>query len=285
MMDNIIKWCINTESDINEYETVKNNIVVRVVPSAVVPDNVYVFECVGGLALVPVFVPGDLSRSGACKADLLDRFEYLPESLVAGWGIRQNVFFDDVIANTAKYFPLSLKRSPLGKIEEDIDTMAIYPESMPMISTLFNYNNGAIAIWYKDVCKKISEKFNDSFYIVFVAADCVILHKFGTIEPDSIIRYLKDTNITYAADNKTLTNNLYYYDKSKEHIFMVQSKEYTKYFNLINDIEIGDCKNYYEYCSVYDVSENVIDYIVENIDKISYTNKHEFIEKLIEKFN
>lgn len=66
---------------------------------------------------------------------------------------------------------------------------------------------------------------------------------------------------------------------------MVQSKEYTKYFNLINDIEIGDCKNYYEYCSVYDVSENVIDYIVENIDKISYTNKHEFIEKLIEKFN
>lgn len=162
--------------------------------------------------------------------------------------------------------------------------MAIYPESMPMISTLFNYNNGAIAIWYKDVCKKISEKFNDSFYIVFVAADCVILHKFGTIEPDSIIRYLKDTNKTYAADNKTLTNNLYYYDRNTEHIHMYKTPEYQKYSDIIDCLQFEDYKYTYDLCSVYDVSENVIDYIVENIDKISYTNKHEFIEKLIEMF-
>lgn len=284
MMDNIIKWCINTESDINEYETIKNNIVVRVVPAAVVPDSVYVFEVFGGLALCPVFVSGDLSRSGVCKADLLDKFEFLPSGVVSSWSVRQNVFFDDAISNTEKYFSLSLKRSPLDKIEKDIDTFELKTESMPMISTLFNYDNGVIALWYKDVCKKISEKWNDSFYISFVAADCAILHKFGTIEPETIRKHLKSTNKMFSGDDKFLTDNVFYYDKNKEHIFMYKTHEYQKYSDIIDCLQFEDYKNTCDICSEYDVSEKVIDYIVENIDKISYTTKHEFIENLIEMF-
>lgn len=268
--NNVVMWICNDSN----YEEIKNNIVVRVVPAACLPSGSYVFEIVGDLSIVPVYVP-DFSD--------LDNVYFIPESVFSNWNVRRNIFFNTAIENTEKHFPLFLKKSPLDNIVNDIDTMAIYPESMPISTTLFNYQNGAISIFYPEVCKKISEKWNDSFYIVFISCDMCILHKFGTIDIDDIKRHLKATNNAFQ-DGKTLTNNVYYYDKSKEHIFMYKSEVYTKYLNLINDIEIADCKCYYEYCSVHDVSEDIIDYIVDNIDKINYTNKHEFIEELIEKF-
>lgn len=263
--NNVAMWICND----SDYEEIKNNIIVRVVPAACLPSDACVFENVGDLSIVPVYVP---------DFDDLDNVSFIPESVFSNWNIRRNIFFNYCIQNTENKYNLEIKSSPIGKTL-DINDLNLSAESMPIIHN--NSMFGASAIFYTDVCKKIAAAYNDSFYIVFISYDMCILHKFGTIDISSIKRHLKATNSNFK-DGKTLTNQVYYYDKSKEHIFMVQSEEYTKYFNLINDINIGDCKCYYEYCSVYDVSEDIIDYIVDNIDDINYNNKHEFIEKLIE---
>ena len=73
---------------------------------------------------------------------------------------------------------------------------------------------------------------------------------------------------------------------------MYKTPEYQKYSDIIDCLQFEDYKYTYDLCIDElndeqipdDLSENVIDYIGDNIDKISYTNKHEFIENLIEKF-
>lgn len=165
----------------------------------------------------------------------------------------------------------------------DIDTMAIYPESMPMSTTLFDYKNGAISIFYPEVCKKISEKWNDDFYIAFISADCAILHKFGTIDFLSIKRHLKATNNAFSEDD-FLTNNVYYYDRKTDKIDMVKSERYKHFESLVKDIVNADCDNFYDLRFEYQVSEKCFDHAMNYIENGKLENDHcytKLVEELI----
>lgn len=271
MMDNIIIWAC---SDM-DYEGIKNNIIVRVVPAVVLPASTCVFEIIGDLAIVPVYVP---------SFDDLDNVYFIPESVFSKWNVRRNIFFNYCIQNTEKHYSLEIRKTPIsGSV--GVDSLNLNSYDIPMITVKEFFKYGAAAILYKDVCKKISEKWNDSFYIVFVSSDCAVLHKFGTKSVNDMIRHLKSTNELFAKDDLFLTNHIYYYDKSKEHIFMYKSEDYKRLESFIKDINNNDCENYLDLCAYYQVSEKSLDYALNYIESGKLANDNCYtvlVEKLIE---
>ena len=73
--------------------------------------------------------------------------------------------------------------------------------------------NGAVAIFFPGVAQKLSEIFEDSFYIVFVKSHAVLVYPKKRWNPEVLKKRSKDTFEEDASEEDFLTDEIYYYDR------------------------------------------------------------------------
>lgn len=76
--------------------------------------------------------------------------------------------------------------------------------------------NGAIAIFYPGVAKKIAECLGEDFYIAFTSVHDVHIHSASTITPNIIRNSLRDTNKYFNQKEDVLTNQVYCYSRERK---------------------------------------------------------------------
>lgn len=287
-INDVIMWAASAA--VNENEPNNNNILVKVVNAAAVPVGAWC-SVVGDLALCPVCVSGAVSAaaSGAAASgglsEIVRKWEYTPESALDRAKIKSDFLFNAVLTNTMRVLETGFKYDMIDDLADFQSCSSLCNYDIPVITTKFNADTfGSVAIFFPGICKAISEKFNDSFYIVFISSDYVILHKYGTISVNDIKARLIDTNNTFSDDNKTLTNNVYFYNKELDTIEMCKTEEYKRFECFVKDINHEDCENMLDLCYYYQISEKCLEYALNYIETGKLKNDHcytKLVEELI----
>lgn len=144
---------------------------------------------------------------------------------LADWGMDEEEVYKNALLNTYFLTPpriYQLDRLTLEPDYEGEDFTAISCESyrVSRICKCAGYGlstseqtNGAVAIFFPGVAQKLSEIFEDSFYIVFVKSHAVLVYPKKRWNPEVLKKRLKDTFEEDASEEDFLTDEIYYYDR------------------------------------------------------------------------
>ena len=96
------------------------------------------------------------------------------------------------------------------------DITSLSPNAVPTVTTTVQIN-GAIAMFYPGVMKRIAELFGDDYYIAFTGTSEARLHKKGTIQPRNILMRIKQMNKTFDP-SEILSNKVYLYETANQEL-------------------------------------------------------------------
>ena len=128
--------------------------------------------------------------------------------------------------NTVNQLPSDLKsiEDTLRELmtPEELDEFSIQsepnPNSVPMhIITNSRRCMGAICILYPESLKKASDRLNSNLYILPSSIhECILVPEHKTYSKDGLEEMVTDINATQVDPQEILSNNVYFYDRSKD---------------------------------------------------------------------
>ncbi len=206
----------------NEYGSLKDKLFIR-------PLNFnnhrfelknHIYRRVGDMALVLYILVSD--ENDGNRHDVMS--VKMPKSSMQAWGIEEEEVWENALINTyimappRMYLnPMDLANPPYHKgafMALNSDIASLPPLSVPTVTTTAQIN-GAIAMFYPGVMKRIAELFGDDYYIAFTGTSEARLHKKGTVQPRNILMRIKQMNKTFDP-SETLSNKVYLYETANQ---------------------------------------------------------------------
>ena len=148
----------------------------------------------------------------------------IPKSSMQAWGIAEEEVWENALSNTYIMAPPRIylnamdivnppyHRGAFMALNSDITSLA--PNAVPTVTTTAQIN-GAIAMFYPGVMKRIAELFGDDYYIAFTGTSEARLHKKGTIQPRNILMRIKQMNKAFDP-SEVLSNKVYLYETANQ---------------------------------------------------------------------
>lgn len=148
----------------------------------------------------------------------------MPKASMQEWGIEEEEVWENAMGNTYMMAPPRMYLNPMDLVNPpyhrgafmalNSDITSLSPLAVPTVTTTAQIN-GAIAMFYPGVMKRIAELFGDDYYIAFTGTSEARVHKKGTIPPRTILRGIKDMNKAFDP-SEVLSNKVYLYETQKQ---------------------------------------------------------------------
>lgn len=208
----------------NEYDLLKDKLFIRPLNFK---DHRYelknhIYKCIGDMVLVLYILASD--ENDGKRHDVLS--VKVPRSSMQAWGIDEEEVWENAMSNTYIMAPPRIYLKPMDLLNPpyhrgafmalNSDITSLSPLAVPTVTTTAQIN-GAIAMFYPGVMKRIAELFGDDYYIAFTGTSEARLHKKGTIQPRNILMRIKQMNKTFDP-SETLSNKVYLYEASKQEL-------------------------------------------------------------------
>ncbi len=208
----------------NEYDLLKDKLFIRPLNFK---DHRYelknhIYKCIGDMVLVLYILASD--ENDGKRHDVLS--VKVPRSSIQAWGIDEEEVWENAMSNTYIMAPPRIYLNPMDLVNPpyhkgafmalNSDITSLSPLAVPTVTTTAQIN-GAIAMFYPGVMKRIAELFGDDYYIAFTGTSEARLHKKGTIQPRNILMRIKQMNKTFDP-SETLSNKVYLYEASKQEL-------------------------------------------------------------------
>lgn len=206
----------------NEYSLLKDRLFIRPLNFN---DHRYelknhIYRRVGDMVLVLYILASD--ENDGKTHDVLS--VKVPKPSMQAWGIDEEEVWENAMGNTYIMAPPRIYLKPMDIVDppyhrgafmalnSDITTLS--PSAVPTVTTTVQIN-GAIAMFYPGVMKRIAELFGDDYYIAFTGTSEARLHKKGTIQPRNILMRIKEMNKTFDP-SEVLSNKVYLYETANQ---------------------------------------------------------------------
>lgn len=179
----------------------------------------YVYKIVGDIALVLYAVVLDDVENNCLNT------VKIPKSVAELWGKSTEELFDFCIQRTIEFAPPRIYKDILNidsvsDEESKVENIGKLDKGTIPLLTTTRKTNGAIAVFYPDVLKQISDAFGTSLYIAFTSIHEAMIHAEGTIDASSIRNHIRATNNTFGPED-TLSYEVFFYDRETELTSMV----------------------------------------------------------------
>ena len=208
----------------NEYDLLKDKLFIRPLNFK---DHRYelknhIYKCIGDMVLVLYILASD--ENDGKRHDVLS--VKVPRSSMQAWGIDEEEVWENAMSNTYIMAPPRIYLNPMDldnppyhrgafmALNSDITSLS--PLAVPTVTTTAQIN-GAIAMFYPGVMKRIAELFGDDYYIAFTGTSEARLHKKGTIQPRNILMRIKQMNKAFDP-SEILSNKVYLYETAKQEL-------------------------------------------------------------------
>ena len=140
------------------------------------------------------------------------------------WGIDEEKVWENAMSNTYIMAPPRIYLKPMDVYNPpyhkgafmalNSDITSLPPLAVPTVTTVSQIN-GAIAMFYPGVMKRIGELYGDDYYIAFTGTSEARLHKKGTIQPRNILSRIKQMNKAFDP-SEILSHKVYLYETAKQ---------------------------------------------------------------------
>lgn len=206
----------------NEYGPLKDKLFIRPLNFR---DHRYelkdhIYRRVGDMVLVLYILASD--KNDGKRHDVLS--VKVPKVSMEAWGIGEEEVWESALSNTYIMAPPRMYLKPMDLANPpyhrgafmalNSDMTSLPPLAVPTVTTTAQIN-GAIAMFYPGVMKRIGELFGDDYYIAFTGTSEARLHKKGTIQPREILMRLKQMNKIFDP-SEVLSNKVYLYETGKQ---------------------------------------------------------------------
>ena len=206
----------------NEYDLLKDKLFIRPLNFN---DHRYelknhIYRRVGDMVLVLYILASD--ENNGKTHDVLS--VKVPKSSMQAWGIDEEEVWESAMSNTYIMAPPRIYLDPMELVNPpyhrgafmalNSDITSLSPLEVPTVTTTAQIN-GAIAMFYPGVMKRIAELFGDDYYIAFTGTSEARLHKKGTIQPRNILMRIKKMNKTFDP-SEILSNKVYLYERENQ---------------------------------------------------------------------
>ncbi len=206
----------------NEYDLLKDKLFIRPLNFN---DHRYelknhIYRRIGDMVLVLYILASD--EDDGKRHDVLS--VKVPRSSMQAWGIDEEEVWENAMSNTYIMAPPRIYLNAMDLVNPpyhrgafmalNSDITSLSPLAVPTVTTTSQIN-GAIAMFYPGVMKRIAELFGDDYYIAFTGTSEARLHKKGTIQPRNILMRIKQMNKTFDPAD-ILTNKVYMYETANQ---------------------------------------------------------------------
>lgn len=150
----------------------------------------------------------------------------LPKTSMQAWGIDEEEVWENAMSNTYIMAPPRIYLNPMDLLDPpyhrgafmalNSDITSLPPRAVPAVTTTAQIN-GAIAMFYPGVMKRIAELFGDDYYVAFTGTSEARLHKKGTIQPRNILMRIKQMNKAFDP-SEILSNKVYLYETANQEL-------------------------------------------------------------------
>lgn len=183
-----------------------------------------IYEQVGDIALVLYILLYDNKELGLGTMKV-------QKNVFDKWGKEFSEIWQEALVNTNVWAPprmytnaRDMMNPPYAKgafmaINNKIDKIS--PLFPPVVSTT-KQTNGAIAIFYPGVQKKISEICGGNYYVAFTSIDDIRIHPEGSLLPRQILQSLKDVNKQFNKPEDILSRKVFFYNCQKGKLGIVE---------------------------------------------------------------
>ncbi len=210
--------------DKNEYNLLKDKLFIRPLNFS---DHRYelknhIYRRVGDMVLVLYFLASD--KNDGKRHDVVS--VKVHKTSMQAWGIDEEEVWENAMGNTYVMAPprmylkaMDLANPPYHRgafMALNSDITSLSPLAVPTVTTTSQIN-GAIAMFYPGVMKRIAELFGDDYYIAFTGTSEARLHKKGTIHPRNILMRIKQMNKTFDP-SEILSNKVYLYEAANQEL-------------------------------------------------------------------
>ena len=182
----------------------------------------HIFRRIGDMVLVLYILASD--ENDGKRHDVLS--VKVPKSSMQVWGIDEEEVWENAMSNTYIMAPPRIYLKPMDLLNPpyhrgafmalNSDITSLSPLAVPTVTTTAQIN-GAIAMFYPGVMKRIAELFGDDYYIAFTGTSEARVHKKGTIQPRNILMRLKQMNKTFDP-SEILSNKVYLYETANQEL-------------------------------------------------------------------
>ena len=208
----------------NEYDLLKDKLFIRPLNFN---DHRYelknhIYRRVGDMVLVLYILASD--ENNGKTHDVLS--VKVPKSSVQAWGIDEEEVWENAMSNTYIMAPPRIYLNAMDIVNPpyhrgafmalNSDITSLSPNAVPTVTTTAQIN-GAIAMFYPGVMKRIAELFGDDYYIAFTGTSEARLHKKDTIQPRNILMRIKQMNKTFDP-SEILSNKVYLYETANQEL-------------------------------------------------------------------
>lgn len=217
-------------SDCSDYEKVKNELILRPLNYRYVKEELedVPYIRIGDIALVLYAV---MAHAGS---------DYFTAKIhrwqMENWQQKEEDVLEAALINTCFLYPPRLysvedllswdgRQHEDGKFMTDGEPIRIQKGMRGFILTNTLEINGAIAMFYPQVARKIAESFGEDFYIAFTSIHEAQIHSASMISPDVIRSSLQDTNRHCNREEEVLTNRVYSYSLKDRCFYMIRKGE------------------------------------------------------------
>jgi len=206
----------------NEYDLLKDKLFIRPLNFK---DQRYelknhIYKCIGDMVLVLYILASD--ENDGKTHDVLS--VKVPKASMQAWGIDEEEVWESAMSNTYIMAPPRIYLNAMDIVNPpyhrgafmalNSDITSLSPNAVPTVTTTAQIN-GAIAMFYPGVMKRIAELFGDDYYIAFTGTSEARLHKKGTIQPRSILMRIKQMNKAFDP-SEVLSNKVYLYETANQ---------------------------------------------------------------------
>lgn len=208
----------------NEYDSLKDKLFIRPLNFN---DHRYelknhIYRRVGDMVLVLYILASD--ENDGKRHDVLS--VKVPKTSMQEWGLDEDEVWENAMGNTYIMAPpriylnaMELVNPPYHRgafMALNSDITSLSPLTVPTVTTTAQIN-GAIAMFYPGVMKRIAELFGDDYYIAFTGTSEARLHKKGTIQPRNILMRIKQMNKAFDP-SEILSNKVYLYETANQEL-------------------------------------------------------------------
>ena len=206
----------------NEYDLLKDKLFIRPLNFK---DHRYelknhIYRRIGDMVLVLYILASD--ENDGKTHDVLS--VKVPKTSMQAWGIDEEEVWESAMSNTYIMAPPRIYLNAMDIVNPpyhrgafmalNSDITSLSPNAVPTVTTTAQIN-GAIAMFYPGVMKRIAELFGDDYYIAFTGTSEARLHKKGTIQPRSILMRIKQMNKAFDP-SEVLSNKVYLYETANQ---------------------------------------------------------------------
>ncbi len=222
-------------SDCSEYEKVKEELILRPLHYPYVKEEIKDVPHIriGDVALVLYAV---MAHAGG------DYFTAkMHRSRMKQWKRNEKEVLEAAMVNTCFLYPPRLysvedllswdqKRHEDGRFMTDECPVKIRKGMRGYILTNTLEINGAVALFYPGVARKIAESFGEDFYIAFTSIHEAQIHSASMISPDVVRSSLQDTNKLCNREEEILTNEVYCYSLEQKSFGMIEDGKFREVY-------------------------------------------------------